>query len=416
MSDSPASRDVAAVAAAATAVAGAVGVQWRRAATHAHDLEVMAELARVTSQKKDARAEVGEAALELLKGDAILHFLAYGAVLRVEVTNGLPVPRLQIPVDDPESAAARAFRAQEMTFVNSGGSTELEALRDIGAKAILAMPVSRGDRRYGVMAWVWRRRKRRLSAHERRLAEMLTAEKGIVFERAQLFQEAEELTRSQVRTRLARDLHDSVAQELAVLRTYSDTATKALGDRPENAVARPQALAEVLTLMDAHIDKAHGEMRELLDALRSEHPLVELGLADILHSLVAEFRVRRPDVEVHMDASHDLPAELRPDVRETVYFILREALHNIARHAGPTTVGVELRAGPECLLLVVGDDGRGFDPATAARRRHGLAGMQERAKLAGGDLEITSAPGEGTTVRLRIPDPSGHERRRPSTN
>jgi signal transduction histidine kinase len=207
-----------------------------------------------------------------------------------------------------------------------------------------------------------------------------------------------------------------VAQELAVLRTYSDTATKALGDRPENAVARPQALAEVLTLMDAHIDKAHGEMRELLDALRSEHPLVELGLADILHSLVAEFRVRRPDVEVHMDASHDLPAELRPDVRETVYFILREALHNIARHARPTTVGVELRAGPECLLLVVGDDGRGFDPATAARRRHGLAGMQERAKLAGGDLEITSAPGEGTTVRLRIPDPSGHERRGPSTN
>jgi signal transduction histidine kinase len=100
------------------------------------------------------------------------------------------------------------------------------------------------------------------------------------------------------------------------------------------------------------------------------------------------------------DSHHGL--EDGPAVRETVYFVLREALHNIATHAGADHVRVRLATDPERIRLEVEDDGKGFDPASQRGGGHGLVGMRERAALAGGTLDVRSAPGEGTTIILTM--------------
>jgi signal transduction histidine kinase len=210
--------------------------------------------------------------------------------------------------------------------------------------------------------------------------------------------QAAELTRTQVRARVARDLHDSVVQELAVMRIYAKTATDALAGHPE-------VLGEVLPEIESHATRAHEEMRDLLDALRLGRPLVELDLADLVDTVAADFRQRQSGVALTVDISAADGRDVRPAVREAVYFVLREALNNVASHAHAGMVGVHLERGREGVSMVVRDDGRGFDPAGAQERRLGLTGMRERAQLAAGRLEVDSAPGHGTTVTLHIDDP-----------
>lgn len=81
----------------------------------------------------------------------------------------------------------------------------------------------------------------------------------------------------------------------------------------------------------------------------------------------------------------------------------QEALTNVIRHAGARRIAVELRSSPDGLRLEVRDDGRGFDPAAARGDSQDLLGMRERVALAGGELEVDSAPGRGTAVRARFP-------------
>jgi signal transduction histidine kinase len=92
-------------------------------------------------------------------------------------------------------------------------------------------------------------------------------------------------------------------------------------------------------------------------------------------------------------------------VRETVYFVLRESLHNAGQHAHASSVRVLTRIGPDAIGLVVEDNGRGFAVEDAHEGRLGLVGMRERAQLAGGELQVESEPGAGTTVSLRIENP-----------
>jgi signal transduction histidine kinase len=97
-----------------------------------------------------------------------------------------------------------------------------------------------------------------------------------------------------------------------------------------------------------------------------------------------------------------MPA-LAPDVEQCVYRVAQEALANVAHHANAGAMTLHLTIEGGTLVLLVRDDGVGFDPRTARSQGHfGLAGMRERARLVGGDLTIESAPGAGATVRLSI--------------
>ena len=189
------------------------------------------------------------------------------------------------------------------------------------------------------------------------------------------------------RRAVARELHDDFGQVLTAIKL--------------NLMRSDRDETESISLVDGAIAR----MRDLAHDLRPPM-LDELGLAASLRWYV-EREARRAGLEFHFAIS---PPELRPPpgVETACFRVAQEAFTNLIRHAQARRVEVELRVGGGVLELVVRDDGRGFDVGGACRRAtrggsQGLISMQERVALAGGELEIDSAPGQGTTVRARFP-------------
>jgi signal transduction histidine kinase len=196
------------------------------------------------------------------------------------------------------------------------------------------------------------------------------------------------------RRRIARELHDDTAQALT-----SVLVRARLLVRQARIDSVREGLLELLEQVTAAID---GVRRMALDLRPST--LDDLGLVPAVESYAREFSDRwGVPVRVHAHANgHRLPR----DRELLVYRIIQEALTNIAKHAGATAVEIELDADREHVAATVRDNGRGFDPATtlaSPERGLGLFGMQERAQLAGGTLQLQSRPGTGTTVSLAIP-------------
>jgi two-component system, NarL family, sensor histidine kinase UhpB len=181
------------------------------------------------------------------------------------------------------------------------------------------------------------------------------------------------------RRRIARELHDQVGQAL--------TAAMLRLDRVDIQEAKEGLRA------------ALEEVREIAGRLRPE-ALDDLGLSNALRALVASAaRDARLDVTPRIDAG--LPA-LTAEQELVVYRVAQEALTNALRHSGARALRFSLRAESDEVVLTVADDGQGFDPALVSTAS-GIRGMRERALLVRARLEVDSAPGEGTAVRLRTP-------------
>jgi two-component system sensor histidine kinase UhpB len=197
------------------------------------------------------------------------------------------------------------------------------------------------------------------------------------------------------RRRLARDLHDEVNQALTAILLRLE------------ALAQDGVNMAEVTELKRLVNQA---MEELLNLARQLRPtaLDDHGLMPAIETQLKRFSART-GVEVSLNRDGD-PDTLPEDVQTAVYRILQEALANVGRHAGASAVAVDIEVGETLLELRIRDDGAGFDPSTIARRANGdgpgaglgLSGMAERARLAGGELDVRSAPGGGTTVALRI--------------
>lgn len=203
------------------------------------------------------------------------------------------------------------------------------------------------------------------------------------------------------RQRIARELHDGTGQTLTALGLGLAAAVDRIGHDPERA---RQQLLEMRQLND----NALKELHEVLSDLRPS-VLDNLGLVPALRGQVQGFQART-GVPVQLQVEGKTQ-RLKPDVETTVFRIAQEALTNITRHAGASSVSLCLMFAPNAVTLRVTDDGQGFDPdAALAGKRDappawGLMGMQERAGLVGGDSRITSHPGQGTTVEVVVPNP-----------
>jgi signal transduction histidine kinase len=200
----------------------------------------------------------------------------------------------------------------------------------------------------------------------------------------------------QERQRLAADLHDGPVQELTAMGLQLDRAGQrfAAGDQ-ESADALVEDLREAL-------GKQIADLRRLLADLWPP-ALDQHGLADALRLHATSFTQ-----QTGIDVDLDVQVEQRPSgtVETTVYRVVQEALTNVAKHAQARHVQVRVAAGRDGVQLLVGDDGGGFDPAEAAGLlaggHYGLAGMRERVELVGGRLEISSAPQQGTVIRVTL--------------
>ncbi len=196
----------------------------------------------------------------------------------------------------------------------------------------------------------------------------------------------EALTRE--RARLARDLHDNVASDLAgAVALFKHQ----LESRPEDAGLR--SLQEVL-------ESVLASTRELLRELRPDQRLAERSLVEELQRTAEEFeRLHEIRVEVWTNGSE---TDLTRAQREVVFQIVREALTNVRRHSRSRTCRVRLALAARPFLVEVSDEGAGIPVDTPAG--YGLIGMRERAAGIGGRLEVVSAPGQGTTIFLFGPE------------
>lgn len=211
---------------------------------------------------------------------------------------------------------------------------------------------------------------------------------------------AEHLTRAreQERADIAREIHDELGQALTGLKMQLAQVRRRLGEEDD---VPPSALDPSLELIQSTV----GQVRELSSSLRPA-ALDQLGLREGLEWLAEQFG-DRTGLEVSCEVG-DVDLDLGEEASTHVYRVVQEALTNVARHADAERVRVLVTGGDDELLVRVLDDGVGLDQASIrSLHSHGLLGMQERAHLVGGELELRDREQGGAEVRLRVPRTEG---------
>jgi signal transduction histidine kinase len=234
-----------------------------------------------------------------------------------------------------------------------------------------------------------------------RHAELLMAvaqQAALAMENARLYTQASKSAAEAERSRLARDLHDSVSQAIYGIVLASRTLEK-LADGKDTRMAAP--LQHILSLSDA----AMAEIRALIFELRPES-LEREGILAALNKQADAIRARY-GLAVEINLCQTEPA-VPLAVKESVYRIAQEAMHNVVKHAHARHLWLNLVCNHETGVgrLEIRDDGVGFDVNKACPSQMGLGTMRERAQSVGGRLEIESDPAGGTTVRAIIPIPA----------
>ena len=266
-----------------------------------------------------------------------------------------------------------------------------------GLRYHASIPLYAYDKKLGVLNVAspdWRE----LSADDLELLHAIGDLLGIAVERARLYLRSAQMGALEERNRLAREIHDTLAQGLAAiaLRLESVDALLEAGTAAPDTARMRAAVEQALGLTRANLEEAR---RSVLD-LRAAS-LEGQTLTQALHALAAEVEREgggRVTCEI-TGSARPLPARIETGL----YRIAREAMNNVARHAHATRARLSLVMTPEEARLVIEDDGRGFDTAEAPQGRYGLRGMSERARLLGGRLRVATSPGEGTRIEAVIP-------------
>jgi two-component system, NarL family, sensor kinase len=261
-----------------------------------------------------------------------------------------------------------------------------------GLRYHASIPLYAQDKKLGVMNVAspdWRS----LSPEDLQLLYTIGDLLSIAVERARLFARSTRLGAVEERNRLAREIHDTLAQGLTATALQLESADALLDAGSESA---HEPLRRALSLTRSNLEEAR---RSVLD-LRAA-PLEGRPLSGALRALVERWEAQTGIAARYRAVNGSRP--LPPRVEAGVYRICQEALTNVARHAEAGRVTVRLVATPDRVRLVVEDDGRGFDAAEGSEDRHGLLGMRERAEMLGGALEVRSGPGEGARIEATVP-------------
>jgi signal transduction histidine kinase len=309
------------------------------------------------------------------------------------------------PDTAPILAAPRAGVPQVVHFWPRGAGGGGESIAPLPYAAFL--PVFMGEHAAGTFVIVARARDP-FASMDRGFLRALGHQIGAALQHAELYAALEsrsaDLRRASAsllraaegeRQRIARELHDETGQMVTAIKLELADLERTLAGtgRGTDAVERATDLA----------NRALESIRATARGLRPT-VLDDLGLVPAMRTLAEEF-AGRTGVAVDLKASA-LPAPPAPEVEVALYRVLQEALTNVARHAAATRVDAFLATDGAELVLVVQDDGRGFDAAPGAGPGNGgagLAGMKERVVAAGGRFTVTSARGRGVRLEARLP-------------
>ncbi len=332
---------------------------------------------------------VVEMARELLRGDvaAVCLFTPGQGDLLARATSGPPEaffaeddsPRCDpVPTEGPE---ARCLRCP--------------LIRPDYARAYLAAPLQLGDDRIGTI-YVARREEREFAAADADLLARLATQAALAIERARLSGELQSLATVAERERIAREMHDGLAQTLGLLHMKLQSA---LG-----SATGPPAMADAIREMTHIAQLAYEEARQSIFGLRT-FVSRGLGLVPTLTEYLHEFSAQN-GIQVALEVAEGSLGPLSPASEVQAIRIIQEALTNVRKHAAAGRAWVRLQTDGTWLRVTVEDDGVGWDreAATSRDRLHfGLETMRERAEGLGGTVEIDTAPGRGTRVVATLP-------------
>lgn len=366
----------------------------------AHELE-----GRVAERTAELRSRNDE----LVALNALAGSLTRSLEPSVILEGGLTALAAVLPVDAGLGFAGDANHLRELTRLGDDPTPHAEALRTIAAAALdegmmatrlvaagvlVGLPLRTSDGQLGALAVLAgsatavRRRETLLGA--------VADQVGLALRTAHLSAQRRALAVLEERTRLAREIHDTLAQQLTAIVLQLEAA--------EPLVGRSQRRArEVVVTARDQARHALAEARRSVWDLRPA-PLTATGLVAALDAEVERWR-NRTGIDAALLA-HDLPTPLtlQPQAEVALLRIAQEALANAAYHSGANRVVVTLNAREGLLELRVQDDGNGFAIGTGGRPdSFGLTGMDERARLIGGRLDVDSVSGQGTRVSVRVP-------------
>ncbi|MFL7840472.1 MAG: GAF domain-containing protein [Candidatus Promineifilaceae bacterium] len=259
--------------------------------------------------------------------------------------------------------------------------------------SFLGVPIMRAGEPLGNLYLTDKQGADTFSESDLNLIEMFAAHAAIAIQNANLYEEVERLAVLEERTRIGMDLHDGVIQSIYAVGLTLESIRLAMPDDSEES-------AQLLDTAISGLNDAIRDIRNFILDLRPRRFSGELsqGLARLVREFQANTMV--PVTITVAQKIDDLPTA----PARAIFLTAQESLANVARHARAKNVTLTLVRSETAVTLVINDDGQGFDPHDDSRQvGHGLANMQARADGLGGAFKIRSAPGQGTTVTLRLP-------------
>jgi PAS domain S-box-containing protein len=198
----------------------------------------------------------------------------------------------------------------------------------------------------------------------------------------------------QERTRIARDLHDDIAQRLALLAVEIDQLQHNLPDSPPGLRNRMVALRDRTTQISNDVQTISHELHS--------SKLEYLGIVTAINGFCGDF-AEQQKLEIDFK-SYDVPKQLSREISLCLFRVAQEALHNAAKHSGVQHFTVQLWGEPDQIHLIISDSGSGFDfPAVLRAKGLGLTSMRERVRLVNGTIDVESRPKHGTTIHVHVP-------------
>jgi signal transduction histidine kinase len=317
--------------------------------------------------------------------------------LKLVAQQGLPpdfIAQIEnVPSD--RGLGKRLIEAGDPLFVTdiTSDSRMAEVAYTGSPQVYVGLPIRAQGRVVGVLSIIRQVDQPQYNVEEVTLLRSIADQVGVVVQSARLRERVEQAAIIEERTRLARDLHDSVTQSLYGATLFADAGKELI---KANDLARA---SEYMSRTGEVIQTALKEMRLLIYELRPAM-LEQVGLVGALRQRL-ETVERRANISVGLTAGESI--NLPMTVEQELYHIAQEALNNALKHAEATSVTVSLTGNETQVFLEVSDNGRGFDYETARQQGGlGLITMRERAEKIDGKLEIATAPDKGTQVKVIV--------------
>jgi signal transduction histidine kinase len=271
-------------------------------------------------------------------------------------------------------------------------------IRDAGFHSYCALPLHHGEEPLGVLGVAARASEALSGAEELRLLAGMSEVISVAIENARLYERVQDTAVLEERERIAREMHDGLAQVLTYVNAQSIAIRKllALGDTDE-------ARRELVQMRDA-VGAVYADVREAILGLRTS-PRSEGGFLRSIRSYLESFE-EMTGIDTRLEAVGAASiADLSSSTEIQLTRIVQEALSNVRKHACASTATVSLELDRGALCVTIEDDGHGFEPEQLQPRgwpRFGLQTMRERAEAIGGRFEIHSRRGAGTTVAVEV--------------